>query len=175
MTARVAWTKRTFCFDPQWEIYPELIERLRGTPARVRMLIDGVNPSSMTKRIGDRWSIQENIAHLADMDEILWLPRIEQFEKGEDRLHAADMTNRTTNAADHNSKSTIEVLRRHEDARARMIAKLESLSHETFGRVALHPRLNIQMRLTHHLTFVADHDDYHMAHISGLKRDANAK
>ena len=35
MTARVKWTDRTFAFDFPSDIYPELLERLRGTPARL--------------------------------------------------------------------------------------------------------------------------------------------
>ncbi len=167
---RIPWTQRKFKFDYSWELYPEIIERLRGTPARAASLLYDVQPSVLKRRIGERWSVQENIAHLADLDEILWMPRIDQYVHRESRLMEADMTNRTTNEANHNQRSIVEVLERFGHVRERLVAMAERLEHSVFGRSALHPRLNVQMRLTDHLFFVAEHDDYHLAHITDLKR-----
>jgi len=44
------------------------------------------------------------------------------------------------------------------------------LEPESFARVAIHPRLNIPMRLVDMLYFQAEHDDYHLARISELVR-----
>jgi len=35
MSTRIKWTDRTFSFDFPAGIYPEMIERIRGTPARL--------------------------------------------------------------------------------------------------------------------------------------------
>jgi uncharacterized damage-inducible protein DinB len=169
MKGRVPWFERTFSFDFRWELYPEQIERLRGTPARAAALVAGVPQRVLTQRVEGRWSIQENIAHLADLDEELFLPRIGEFERGAATLLAADVTNAKTNSAGHNQRTIEEVLARTAAARARIIARLEALPHEFFAHSALHPRLNKQMRLVDLLFFNAEHDDYHMAHISAIK------
>ena len=45
MPNRVPWTERKFNFDFPADIFPELIERVRGTPARVEEIVraDGVD------------------------------------------------------------------------------------------------------------------------------------
>jgi uncharacterized damage-inducible protein DinB len=174
MKNRIPWFERTFRFDFPWEIYPEQIERIRGTPARAGSLIEGLPREALTRRHDGHWSIQENIAHLADLDEELFLVRVEQFVKGESKLLAADVTNRLTNQADHNARSIEEVMERVRGVRARLVARLESLPHETFARAALHPRLNTPMRLTDLIYFNGEHDDYHMANITGIRRGLRA-
>ena len=49
-------------------------------------------------------------------------------------------------------------------------SRLESLSDEEFARSSIHPRTKIQMRIIDLCVFAADHDDYHLARISELKR-----
>src|SRR5947209_4946399 len=102
MSGRIPWFERTFDFEYPWELYPEIIERVRGTPVRGIALVAGLPQQALAQRVGERWSIQENIAHLADLDEALFLPRIEEFERGEATLRAADVTNAMTNSAGHN-------------------------------------------------------------------------
>jgi uncharacterized damage-inducible protein DinB len=48
--------------------------------------------------------------------------------------------------------------------------RLDVLPAETFARSALHPRLQVPMRLVDHLFFVAEHDDHHRARIWELRR-----
>jgi hypothetical protein len=170
MNGRIPWMQRTFRFDFPWELYPEQIERVRGTPARAAALVAGVPQTVLAQRVGDRWSIQENIGHLADLDEELFLHRIGEYEQGVATLRAADMTNARTNGAGHNDRTIADVLERFVVARRRTVQKLESLPHELFRRAALHPRLKTQMRLVDLVFFNAEHDDYHMAHISAIKR-----
>jgi hypothetical protein len=170
MKGRVPWFERTFSFDFSWELYSEQIERVRGTPARAAALVAGLPQQVLTRTVDGRWSIQENIAHLADLDEELFLPRIIEFERGASELLAADVTNAKTNSARHNQRTLEEVLARVAEARARIVARLESLPRESFARSARHPRLNQQMRLVDLVFFNAEHDDYHLAHISEIKR-----
>lgn len=171
MGIRIPWTQRRFSFEYPWQIYPEMIERVRGTPARAESLIRNLPASLLTRRIGDRWSIQENIAHLADLDEALFQSRIEEYTRGVATLHAADMTNVITNNANHNARTIGDVMERLRRTRAATISRLESFPSELFARTALHPRLQVQMRLVDLVNFNAEHDDYHMAHITDLKRE----
>jgi hypothetical protein len=54
------------------------------------------------------------------------------------------------------------------DARTKTIHRLAQLDDEMFGRIALHPRLHVQMRLVDLLFFTAEHDDYHLTRIAEL-------
>jgi uncharacterized damage-inducible protein DinB len=168
--SQIKWTERTFNFDFPAGLYPELIERLRGTPARIADRLAGIDPRRLNQRPGNSWSIQEHAGHLADLDEILFMVRVEEYVRGAESLQAADMSNRTTEAANHNAKSLAEVLAHCRRTRAFLVEKLEHLDPALFSRSAFHPRLKIQMRLVDLMSFQAEHDDHHLATISQILR-----
>jgi len=169
MSKHLKWTDRTFQFTFPVEVYPEMIERVRGTPARLEDRVKSVVPEVLTKRDGDRWSIQENAGHLLDL-ESLFRQRLDEYLAGSETLHAADMSNRKTHDADHNLTSMQTILSNYREQRSSLVSRLDSLGPETFAAVALHPRLNVPMRLVDMLFFQAEHDDYHLARISELIR-----
>lgn len=166
---RIKWTDRTFNFDFPTGIYPEVIERVRGTPARLEDLLRSVSPELLTCRQEDRWSMQENAGHLLDL-ESLFAQRVDEYEAGAEQLHAADMTNRKTYEADHNTVSVALILGNFREQRLKLAERLDKLPEDAFARRALHPRLNVPMRLVDMLFFQSEHDDFHLARISELKR-----
>lgn len=169
MTNRIKWTDRRFNFDYPAGIYPEMIERVRGTPARLEGLLNGLSPETLTAQVDGRWSMQENAGHLLDLESLV-SQRLDEYLAGNKTLHAADMSNRKTYEAGHNDVPVTSILSAFRAARKEIVARLESLDGEIFARSALHPRLNVQMRLVDMLFFQAEHDDYHLARISELKK-----
>lgn len=168
---KIPWTERAFDFSFPVELARELIVRLEGAPARARWYVSGRDQTALVSRTGDTWSIQENIAHLADTDRDLFLPRLSQFEEGLDRLVPADMTNKATWGADHNMLTIGEVLDRFAAMRTQVIERLDAADDEFFARTARHPRLDQPMRVVDLLYFKAEHDDYHFARVRELLRD----
>jgi hypothetical protein len=169
MTNRIKWTDRKFNFDFPAGIYPEMIERVRGTPARLEDLLDDLKPETLTSQVDGRWSMQENAGHLLDLESLV-AQRVDEYLAGNETLHAADMSNRKTYEASHNEVPVNSILTAFRTARHDLVDRLEDLDGEIFARSALHPRLNVQMRLVDMLFFQAEHDDYHLARISELKR-----
>jgi DinB superfamily len=165
--ARIKWIERSFSFNYPVELYPEIIERVRGASARLDEYLNSAPAEILTRREDGHWSIQENAAHLFDLD-ALTLERIEQYVAGVDVLHAADITNKATSAANYNSVSAAEIARRFRERRNEVVTRLESLDAEMFARSAIHPRLNIPLRLVDFVFFEAEHDDYHLARINEL-------
>ena len=169
MSRHLKWTDRTFQFTFPVEVYPEIIERVRGTPARLEDRVKSIAPEVLTKRDGDRWSIQENAGHLLDL-ESLFRQRLDEYLAGAEVLHAADMSNRKTYDADHNQVLLQTILSSYREQRSELVTRLDGLAPETFAAVAHHPRLNVPMRLVDMLFFQAEHDDFHLARISELIR-----
>jgi uncharacterized damage-inducible protein DinB len=164
---RPLWFERVFTLDlPAWML-PNVIERLRGTPARLEERLRDVSPTALTRRDGEHWSIQENAGHLLDLEE-LWLGRIDDFAEGRERLRAADLTNRRTHEAGHNARALEGILADFRAARAHLVARLEAFGPSEQQRPALHPRLATPMRPVDHAFFVAEHDDHHLARITQL-------
>ncbi len=167
MPNKVPWTQRTFDFDFPVDRYPQLLERLRGTPTRVDQIARSLSAHVLVKRDGETWSIQENIGHLADL-EPLFTGRLDDFESKVQELRAADMTNRKTHQAMHNARPINEILDEFRSLRRQLIARLEALSPADFSRTARHPRLQQPMRIVDMLLFHAEHDDYHLERIGEL-------
>jgi DinB superfamily len=169
MSKHLKWTDRSFQFTFPVEVYPEMIERLRGTPARLEDRLQSVAPEILTKRDGERWSIQENVGHLLDLEPLV-KQRLDEYLAGASALHAADMSNRKTYEADHNTRPMKAILTDFRVQRAQLVDRLDNLPLETFAAVAHHPRLNVPMRLVDMIFFQAEHDDFHLARISELIR-----
>ncbi len=171
MTALEKWIDRRFEFTAPVAWCPEVIERLRGTPARVVERLAGLSPEALVTRPADgSWSLIEHVGHLADLDEHLFSGRLDDFEAQQDTLRAADMSNRLTHEAQHHTKRPDEVIARFRGTRDAIVRRLEGYPVEMFGRVAGHPRLNTPMRLLDSMLFQAEHDDYHLARMSELLR-----
>ena len=109
-------------------------------------LLSGLSPEALVRSDGESWSIQRNVGHLLDLEE---LPnaRLDDFLAGKEVLTAADMTNRCTQEADHDSVPIGDLLGAFQRERAALVARLEELAPEDFARTALHPRLATPMRL----------------------------
>lgn len=161
------WFERTFDFTIPTSRYACILERLRGTPARLDERVGGLPPAVLTERREDRWSIQEHVGHLLDL-EPLWLRRVRQVFAGDTELAGADLTNRRTHEAGHNARALADLLRDFRAARRTLVGELSAADEATVGRSALHPRLRTPMRLVDVANFVAEHDDHHLATVTEL-------
>jgi uncharacterized damage-inducible protein DinB len=161
------WFERSFDFTVPVSRFPGVLERLRGTPARLEERLRSLPPDILTRRDNDRWSVQENVGHLLDL-EPLWLRRAEQLFAGEAELIATDLANRRTHEAAHNDRALADLLMQFRAARARLVELLTGADDQVLARTARHPRLGTPMRLIDLGIFVAEHDDHHLAAITEL-------
>ena len=170
MVERMLWIERKFSFDflPVW-MYPNVVERVRGTPARLEDLVKSAPPESLTRREGDKWSIQEHAGHLLDL-EPLGMNRLDDFEMERETLHAADMENRKTHEANHNANKIENILGAFRAERMEFVRRLDTYDDGFVTRVALHPRLQMKVRVLDLAYFIAEHDDHHLSRISELIR-----
>jgi hypothetical protein len=168
MVDRLEWIKRQFKFELPLGMYGNVVERVRGTPARMEDLMRGLSREELTRRDGDKWSIQEQAGHLLDLEE-LGMRRLDDFEAGRETLTAADMTNQKTHDANHNANSIEKILSTFRKERMAFVARLDSYDEAFVARTALHPRLRQEIRVIDLVFFIAEHDDHHLARISELK------
>ena len=168
------WFQRKFAFDLPISRLPDILERLRGTPARVEERVRPLPAQTLQARLEDKWSIQENVGHLCDL-EPLWIRRAEQVLEGQTELAVADLTNRPTDDAHHNEAPLDHILKHFRALRLRFVSLLEGASGPSLERSARHPRLGTPMRLIDIAFFTAEHDDHHLARITELMKLAAAR
>ena len=158
------WFERKFEFSLAVELHPNLLARLRGTPARVEELLRGRSEEILVTKPQAKWSAQEHAGHLLDL-ESLWLERVRDYLADSVQLTVADLQNRKTDEANHNGHPLEQILAGFRTARGKLLESLASMDVSLFTRAIPHPRLKTPMRLLDHLYFVAEHDDHHLARI----------
>ena len=161
------WFERKFKFDFPTDIYPMVVERLRGTPVRLETKLAGVSPDILKRQPVDGWSIQQQAGHLVDIEQ-LWIGRLDDFLNSEERLRPADIKNRKTHDGNHNEVSIESILSGFRQMRTGLVDRLYSLTIEQAGMVAIHPRLDQPMRLIDAYYFAAEHDDHHLSRMTDL-------
>jgi hypothetical protein len=167
MIRPLPWFERAFSFDLPLRMCPNIIERLRGTPARLEDRLISLPRETLTKREGDNWSIQEHAGHLLDLGP-LDLSRLDDYESGSPRLRPADRENRRTYEANHNAVAIENILRAFRAERMEFVRRLEEFEEAFIERTALHVRLNVEMRVVDFAFFISEHDDHHLARMTEL-------
>jgi uncharacterized damage-inducible protein DinB len=158
------WFERKFEFSFPVELFPNLLVRLRGTPARLEEVLRGRSRDVLIGKPQRKWSAQEHAGHLLDL-EPLWLARVDDYVVGSAQLTVTDLQNRKTDEANHNARPLETILTGFRSARAKLLNRSRELDSSLFSRAIPHPRLKTPMRLVDHLYFVAEHDDHHLARI----------
>jgi uncharacterized damage-inducible protein DinB len=167
---KLRWVDRAFRFDTPVELFPVILERLRGAPARVEEKLRAFSPQVRTRpeRQG-AWSIQEHAGHLWDLDD-LHAARLEDYLARAPVLRPADMENLRTREAGHNARPVEEILEGFRRHRGRFVARLEAWEESRLSDTAIHPRLKQPMRVMDMAYFVAEHDDHHLARMTEIAR-----
>ncbi len=167
MIARIPWLGRRFDTLLPEEMFPNVLERLRGTPARVEDRLRGVEPATLTATVGTSWSILENVGHLWQV-ETLWAVRLDDFEASRAELTAARFEPWRVGEAQFNRHVARDLCSAFRAARLHLVARLNALDHRVLRATARHPRLDRPMTVVGMMGFVAEHDDHHLATITQL-------
>jgi hypothetical protein len=159
---RLPWLDRKFQFDipPGW-VY-NIVARLEGTESRLRHVTQAISDGTTQYKPDDKWSIKEHIGHLGDLED-LHIQRLSDFTARRVQLSIWDVTNAATEKANHNSSSLEELIDTFSVKRKLFIQKLWALDDDTQMFQSLHPRLKIMMKPVDMATFIAEHDDHHIA------------
>jgi hypothetical protein len=161
---RTKWVDRKFNFDFPAGLMPSILERLRGTHARLNEIASNLSAPQLKFKVNGKWSIQEHIGHLGDLEE-LHDGRIDDFLSRKVMLRAADMTNAKTSSSWHNEKKVEDLLRTFKNKRDHFVSRLMMLDDEIQNSKSKHPRLQVVMRPVDMAFFTAEHDDHHLASI----------
>jgi uncharacterized damage-inducible protein DinB len=164
---RRRWFDRPFELGLPAEALADILERVRGTPARLEERLRAFPQDILKTRVDGKWSIQENVGHLGDL-EPLWAGRLEDLLSGAAELRPTDLQNRKTEEAGHNDRPLATLLQGFRTARHSTVTRLEQVDGADLRRTALHPRLRQPMTVVDLFFFVAEHDDHHLARITEL-------
>ncbi len=166
---QIRWFDRKFDFSYEQNIFPSIIERLEGTPLRMKHKLSQIPTEQLIIKTEEKWSINENVGHLVDVEPI-WQGRLDDILVDKEFLRSADLENNKTDLARHNEKKIEVHLKEFQAIREHTLNNLRILTEKEIYKFSLHPRLKTPMRIMDLFLFVAEHDDHHLAKISELNK-----
>jgi uncharacterized damage-inducible protein DinB len=165
---RPPWASRTFRFvHPPWML-ADLVERLRGVVPRLVPLLRGVGDAAAREQVDGRWSIAQNVGHLADVEE-LWQERLEDLRMGRPTYTPADPARFQHLALRHQERTLKATIDELAERRSRLVDAMERAPAELQRATAFHARLQVPMRLVDCAQFYAEHDDHHLLRVRELR------
>jgi hypothetical protein len=167
---KTEWFERQFSFGAPAGMLPFYLERLQGTIARLEKKVPGFSEEILSNKLDGKWSIKQNIGHLAEVDEIA-NKRIDEMTQGISPMSPAVFEPKH----DYNAKSILEVLALFEKNRKENLKKYNQLNDALFTKSSLHPRLKVPMTPVDLAYFDAEHDDHHLVRINEILSILNLK
>jgi DinB superfamily len=160
---KLAWFERQFTFGLPEGMFPFYIERLAGTSIRLVEKVDGYSDELLSTKLDGKWSVKENIAHLAEVGRISDR-RIEEMKSGTPVLSPAvfELTR------DYNALPIGEVLEYFRTCRYKSLHHYRDLSETELKKSSLHPRLKVPLTAVDLAWFDAEHDDHHSVRINEI-------
>src|SRR5687768_12792247 len=132
---KLQWFERVFTFGSPKGMLPFYIERLEGTIPRIEAKIKYASDEILSNRLNNKWSVKENIGHLAEVDEVA-NKRIDEMIAGISLLSPAVFEPKT-----YYELPIQEVITFFSEARSKNIKRYKELSLSDLEKTALHPRL----------------------------------
>jgi hypothetical protein len=156
------WFERNLKFGYPIEMLPFYLERLNGTILRLKAKVKGISNEVLTHKQNNKWSIKQNIGHLAEVD-LIANKRIDEMIACVSVMWPA-----VFEPQDYNPWPIGEVLNFFETKRLQNISKYQSLTKEDLVKSSHHPRLKVPMTPVDLAWFDAEHDDHHLVKINEI-------
>ena len=156
----VPWFERKLVFEKPKEMLPYYLERLRGTPLRIKEKVNTLPENLLSTQFNNKWSVKQNIGHLADVDEIA-LKRLDEMINSISPMSPAVFEPRE----DYNAMPVNELLDHFASTRRKNIERYSQLNADQLAMPSLHPRLKVLMTPVDLAWFDAEHDDHHLVKI----------
>ena len=163
MTPETPWFERDLIFGKPKALLPYFLERLEGALPRIEYKLKDIPESILSMQPMGKWSIKQNIGHLAEVDEIS-NKRIDEMLAGISPLSPAVFEPR----GDYNIMPIQEVVQFLSSIRKANLEKYKSLAAADLEKASLHPRLKIMMTPVDLAWFDAEHDDHHLVKINNI-------
>ncbi len=159
---KLQWFERVFTFGLPTGMLPFYIERLEGTAARIEMKVKGISEDTLSHRLDNKWSVKENIGHLAEVDKIA-NKRITEMISGISPMSPAVFEPKA-----YQEWPIADVVNYFHETRIKNINRYKELNPDDLGKASMHPRLKVRMTPVDLAWFDAEHDDHHLVRISEI-------
>lgn len=159
---RLRWFDRVFNFGAPKGMLPFYLERLEGTIVRIEKKVEDISEEILSNRLDNKWSVKENIGHLAEVDEIAG-KRINEMISGVSTMSPAVFEPRP-----YHEWPVAKVIEYFRENRIRNIERYRALTPDDLDKSSEHPRIKMRMTPIDLALFDAEHDDHHLVRINEI-------
>jgi hypothetical protein len=159
---RLDWFERTFTFGLPVGMLPFYLERLEGTIFRMEIKLRNISDEILSTKPEGKWSVKQNIGHLAEVDEIS-NKRLSEIVTGKEILSPA-----VFEPKDYNPWAIEDVLEYFKRVRRENLLRYKNIAAADLVKSAIHPRLKVHMSPVDLAWFDAEHDDHHLVRINEI-------
>ncbi len=163
----VRWFDRQFDSNTGSEYFDEFLKLLEDFPAVLKEVLKNCPIEVSTHKMGDKWSVNENIGHLIFLED-LWRIRFRDIMEGKPDMSPADLNNTATDQSSFNKMLVEELIKDLVSEREKTIVMLQKLSEEDLLKTSMHPRLQQPMNIIDLMHFVAEHDLHHLHAVQSI-------
>ena len=142
---------------------PFYFERMEGTCVRLQAKVKGIDESVLSNKLDGKWSVKQNIGHLAELDEIA-LIRIEEMMNGISPMTSAIFETKQ----DYSAQPIEKVLDYFHTTRENSLKRFRSLTDTELTKSSIHPRFKVLLTPVDFAWFHAEHDDNHLVRINEI-------
>lgn len=152
------------------ELYDSLYDRLKTQQETILSLIENLDPRLVEKRINPgKWSIHENIAHLARY-QLVFIDRIKRILETKEPFFERYRAEEDREFESWCSRSTDDLLGRIEKDRQFLFTYITQLSSSQLGRVGIHKKFG-RLTVVQWAEFFLLHEAHHLYTIFQLAHD----
>jgi len=159
---KLLWFNRVFNFGAPKGMLPFYLERLEGTIIRIEKKVQGISEEVLSTRLDNKWSVKENIGHLAEVDEIAG-KRVGEMISGISPMSPAVFEPKA-----YYEWPISNVMKYFNENRRKNIARYATLTPDELSKSSVHPRLKVSMTPIDLALFDAEHDDHHLVRINEI-------
>jgi hypothetical protein len=142
------------------EALASILQRLQTQLSSLPALLEGVPRENLDQRVGDKWSVTENLAHLVRHTE-LTIERVERILAEQEPAFPAYRAEQDPDWPACRSRSFEQSFERLHAARAALVAAVERLTPGDLGRTGRHARFG-PLSLRAWLDFYLVHEGHHL-------------
>lgn len=156
------WFERNLKFGYPKEMLPYFLERLEGTIVRIQTKVNGIDNKILSEKLDGKWSVKQNIGHLAEVDEIA-NKRLDEMVSG-----ISPMSPAVFEPQDYNPWPIEKVVDLFKTNRIKNLKKYSAIREADLLKASLHPRLKVQLTPVDLAWFDAEHDDHHLVRVNEI-------
>lgn len=156
----VVWADQKFDFPTSPSEMEAQLLHLSTFPSQLSITLESIPHDKFTVRHDEKWSIQEHLGHLLDLEELPSV-RVQEILEEQPILSPADMTNRKTWERNYNEENMYDLCERFMARRAELVEQFRSVPEDQLLNRGFHLRLGRHMSILDLAYFHCQHDRYH--------------